>query len=459
LHASSLGIAPFLEDASGYKGAADKVVVPQTTAEVQDIVRHCVAERIPLTVAGAGTGLTGARVPHGGWVLSLSRFRTLDIQPGRAICGAAISLAELQEAAGRTRQFFGPNPTETSASVGGVISTNAGGARSFHYGSARRHVLALQTVLLDGRAVRLDRSDKVDFPVTPVRVPQTTKNAAGYYLQPDLAWVDLLSGSEGTLAIVTDVELQLLPEPAAILSGVVFFPSDDSAMDAVDAWRPLPELRLLEFLDKPALRMLQPVYPEIPDNAGAALLIEQNLSSENDSEVDAWVDRMDKQGALSEVSWFGLTAADRERFRKFRHVLPVTVLERVRRNGYQKHGTDFAVPIKRHRELHSYYRQRCEAEMPGRYTIYGHVGDANNHVNFFPETPEQGHRVEELLYEFAQTVVSFGGTVAAEHGIGKSKTDLFQLMYSAEDIESMKQVKRRLDPNWLLGQGTIFPAS
>jgi FAD/FMN-containing dehydrogenase len=221
-------------------------------------------------------------------------------------------------------------------------------------------------------------------------------------------------------------------------------------------WRPLPELRLLEYMDKPALRMLQPHYPEVPNEAAAALLIEQNLSSENDSQVDAWVDRMDQQGALAEVSWFGLTAADRERFRKFRHVLPMLLVEQVRRNGYPKYGTDFAVPINAHRELHTFYRRRCEEEMPGEYTIFGHIGDANNHVNLLPATPEQGRRVEGLLYEFAKRVVSLGGTVAAEHGIGKTKTDLFELMYSAEDIESMKQVKRRLDPNWLLGQGTIF---
>lgn len=292
--------------------------------------------------------------------------------------------------------------------------------------------------------------------MSPVHIPQTTKNAAGYYLQPDLAWVDLLAGSEGTLAIVTEAELRLLPDPPAILSGVVFFATDGHALDAVDAWRPLPELRLLEYMDKPALQMLQPHYPEIPAEAAAALLIEQNLSSDQDSEVDAWVDRMDEQGALSEVSWFGLTAADRERFRKFRHVLPTILVEQVRRNGYSKYGTDFAVPVDTHRELHAYYRRRCEEEMPGEYTIFGHIGDANNHVNLLPATPEQGRRVEELLYEFAERVVALGGTVAAEHGIGKSKTNLFQLMYSAEDIEAMKQVKHRLDPHWLLGQGTIF---
>src|SRR5947209_20514751 len=115
----STHIDAYLEDSSGYRGEAEKVLLPANTAELGEIVRASSAERIPLTLAGAGTGLVGARVPHGGWVVSLEKFRRLEIKPGRAICGTGISLAELQEAAGKTRQFFGPNPTEYTASIGG----------------------------------------------------------------------------------------------------------------------------------------------------------------------------------------------------------------------------------------------------------------------------------------------------------------------------------------------------
>jgi FAD/FMN-containing dehydrogenase len=309
---------------------------------------------------------------------------------------------------------------------------------------------------MDGRTVKVKRGDRVDFPYKPVRVPATTKNSAGYYLKPELDWVDLLSGSEGTLGIVTEAELQLLPEPAAILSGVVFFPSDVLALDAVDAWRSTPELRLLEFIDEHALALLRPHYPEIPMKAVAALLVEQNLQSEEDVEVDLWTRRLQDQQAFEEDSWFGFAASERERFRRFRHTLPVTVLETVRRNGFPKSGTDFAVPIERHRELYSYYKERCETLFPGQYTIYGHVGDANNHVNLFPATPEQAHQAEELIHEFAQYVVFLGGTIAAEHGVGKSKVDLLRMMYSDDEIQAMRDVKRHLDPDWLLGRGTIF---
>jgi FAD/FMN-containing dehydrogenase len=449
-------ISRYLEDSSGYRGEAERVFIPGDVGELRRIATDAHAQKIPLTVSGAGTGLTGARVPHGGWVVSLERFRDVEIQRGRARCGTGALLKDLQQAAAETRQFFGPNPTESSASIGGIISTNAGGARSFHYGSVRRHVLAVEVTTIDGRTLRLHRGERVDFPCEPVRSPATTKNSAGYYLQPDLEWVDLLAGSEGTLGIVTSAELQLFAEPAAILSGIIFFRSEEDAFAAVEAWRPIEELRQLEFVDEHSLRFLRPSYSDIPVEARAALFIEQNLRSEDDAEVDAWADRLAQQQAFEDESWFGFSAADRERFREFRHTLAVTVTDTARRNGYPKFATDFAVPLDRNRHLHEYYKRRCEEMMPGRYTIFGHVGDANNHINLFPKSAEEARQVENLMREFAEYVVSLGGTVAAEHGIGKTKTDLLKLMYSPHDLDAMRNVKRRLDPEWLLGRGTIF---
>jgi len=134
----------YLEDSSGYRGQADRVLIPTEMAELRTIVLAASGSRTPITIAGAGTGLTGARVPHGGWLVSLEKFRKLEITSGKARCGAGVTLTDLHAEAAKTRQFFGPNPTEASASIGGVISTNAGGARSFRFGSARRHVQALQ---------------------------------------------------------------------------------------------------------------------------------------------------------------------------------------------------------------------------------------------------------------------------------------------------------------------------
>ena len=449
-------LEPYLQDASGYRGEAAEVFLPSSICELREIIRTAVAQRTPLTLAGAGTGLTGARVPHGGCVVSLERFRKLEIEQGRCRCGAGVLLNDVHQAAGRTRQFFGPNPTEGSASIGGIFSTNAGGARSFRYGSVRYHALAVEATFLDGETKRFEKGEAVDFPFEPVRTPTTTKNSAGYYLRPGVDWVNLLAGSEGTLGIVTEIELKLLPEPPAILSGVVFFPSDEHALNAAEAWRLIPELRLLEFMDEFALQLLGPHYAEIPLDAGAALFIEQNLASQQDEQVDLWTERLEEQQAFEETSWFGFSQSDQARFRDFRHTLPTMVTDMVRRNGFPKFSTDFAVPLNRYRELHAYYKKRCGEVLPGAFTIFGHVGDANNHVNMLPQTPEQARQGEELMREFAGVVIAMGGTVAAEHGIGKTKIDLLNLMYSAQEIASMRAAKRRLDPEWLLGQGTLF---
>ncbi|MBV9611515.1 MAG: hypothetical protein JO091_03545, partial [Acidobacteriaceae bacterium] len=174
--------------------------------------------------------------------------------------------------------------------------------------------------------------------------------------------------------------------------------------------------------------------------------------------VDAWVDRLAQQNALAEQSWFGFAAADHERFRNFRHALASAVVEQGRRGG-AKFSTDFAVPLDRNRDLYAYYRRRCDELFPGEYTIFGHVGDANVHVNLLPKSAEGATRADELMEDFAGYVVSLGGTVAAEHGVGKIKTNLLKLMYSPDEIEAMKEVKRRLDPQWLLGRGTMFEFS
>ena len=441
----------YLTDASGYTGNGSKLFVPDDEAGVVDVLNAAREQREPITIAGAGSGLTGARVPQGGWVLSLEKFRQLEIGEGRARVAAAVTLLELREAARPTRQFYAPDPTEITASVGGTIATNASGSRSFKYGSTRRHVLALRVARMDGRVVEYRRGETIDFPVPPIPVPATTKYTAGYRLEPGMDWIDLFCGSEGTLGVVLEAELRLLPIPESLFAGVVFFRSDESALDAVEAWRSVAELRMIEYVDRNALRLLKERYPEIPVGAEAALLIE----AEGD-DIDPWEARLQSAGALIEASWFAMTAQDRERFREFRHALPEMVIAKLVPSGFLKMGTDYAVPIARNREMLAYYRRRLEAEMPGRYVIYGHIGDAHVHVNLLPTNREESATSSRLLTEFAKQAVALGGTVSAEHGLGKRKAGLLALQYAPEHIQAMRDVKSRLDPYWLLGRGTLF---
>src|SRR4051794_19814199 len=158
-------ITAYVIDASGFSGWADRVLVPSDDQQVVEILNAARATNTPVTVAGAGYGLTGGRVAQGGWVLSLEKFRRLEIHAGFARAGAAVSLLELRDAARPSGQFYAPDPTEINSSVGGTIATNASGSKSFLYGSTRRHVNSIRVALMDGRVVDYRRGDKIDFPV------------------------------------------------------------------------------------------------------------------------------------------------------------------------------------------------------------------------------------------------------------------------------------------------------
>jgi FAD/FMN-containing dehydrogenase len=444
----------YVEDASGFRGSADRVFAPQSCEEIAAIVTEAVSRRIAITVAGAGTGVTGGRCAQGGWVIATEKLDKMGISPGVAVVGAGVALRDLQAAAAASGQFYPPDPTEWTASVGGTIATNASGSRSLRYGATRRYVRAVTAVMMDGSVRRFTRRQAVDFAVPALPIPATTKNTAGYLLWPGMDWIDLLVGSEGTLAIVTEADLQLLPRPAFLLSGTAFFPDDEAAVKAVAAWRPVPGLRMLEYMDAGSLDLLRQRFPEIPSRAGAALLYEQEAGQD---EVDAWVERLEASRADAEASWFAAGDKDRERFRQFRHALPELVNDRARRNGFLKLGSDYAVPFERNLEMLRHYRAMLEPAFPGRYVIFGHIGDAHVHVNILPTSQQEFDRGRELMIELARRVVELGGTVSAEHGLGKSKRALLEIQYKAAELDAMRAVKCRLDPLWLLGRGNLFP--
>jgi FAD/FMN-containing dehydrogenase len=443
----------YLEDASGFRGHADQFFAPRDESEVLEVLRRASREEIPVTLAGAGTGVTGGRVPLGGWVLSLEKLNQLDIRQGLAVAGPGVLLRDLHAAAARSGQFYPPDPTETAASLGGTIATNASGSRSFLYGDTRRHVARLRVALMDGRVLDVRRGDKIDFDAPAIPRPRTTKHTAGYFLAPGMDWGDLFIGSEGTLGVVLEAEVGLRAAPAAVLAGVIFFPT----ATGWEHYAGVPGLRMLEYFDDKSVDQLRTRYPEIPREAASAVLIEQELAGDEDPEIDRWPDRLDASGALTDASWFATTARDRDRFRIFRHALPEIVNDTVRRRGFMKFSSDHAVPLDRNVEMLDYYRSNLEAGFPGRYVIFGHIGDAHLHVNILPESEDDCAHARQMMIQFARHAVALGGTVSAEHGLGKRKAHFLELQFTPPEIESMKEVKRRLDPAWLLGRGTLFP--
>jgi len=447
--------SPYLIDASGYKGSADRILIPGDEAAVSEILREASAAQAPVTISGAGTGVTGGRVPHGGWVVSLERLNGIDIHEGYAVCGAGVLLRDLQAAAAPSRQFYAPDPTEWGASIGGTIATNASGSRSFQYGDTRRHVRSLHVVLASGDLLVLRRGEKPPFALPAIAPPASTKNTAGYFLRDGMDYLDLFIGQEGTLGIVTQAELTLLPAPRDLFTGVVFFDSDDAALAAVDAWRAVGALRMLEYMDAASLNLLRPRFPEIPSEARAALLIEQESAAGDDTEEE-WIERLEASGALLEASWFATSAADRERFRRFRHAVPEAVNDLVRQRNLTKMGSDFAVPVAKNRDMLAVYRESLDREFPGQYVIFGHIGDAHLHVNILPANDAEWTRAKGLMSDFARSAVAMGGTVSAEHGLGKRKREFLPIQFSPAEIAEMKRVKAMVDPQGLLGRGTLF---
>jgi FAD/FMN-containing dehydrogenase len=424
---------PEITDASYFPGRADQILTPRDESELLEILHRAHAIRTPVTFMGALTGVTGAAVPQQGIAISLTHLNHLEIHPGRAIAGPGVLLRDLQSAAAASNQFYAPDPTENTSSIGGNIAANASGSRSYRFGATRNHVLALRVALINGETLDLRRGQPVDFDVPAIRLPQTTKHSAGYRLAPGMDFVDLFIGSEGTLGVVTQAELKLLPPRGELLSGVVFFKSEEAAFDAVERWRSA-NLNMIEYLDHASLEMLDVHHP-------AALIIEQ----EGDGELDL-------TGALESESWFAISAADRERFRLFRHSLPERCNDRIRKSGFMKLSTDYAVPRVKNREMLQIYRKLLRSP----YVLFGHAGDAHLHVNTFSDSAEIFERNKALMTDLAREAVKLGGTVGAEHGLGKRKAHLLEIQYSPEEIEAMRAVKRRFDPHWLLGRGTML---
>ena len=434
-----------ISDASGFSGQADQIFTPRHEEEIAAILTRAVQQGVPVTIMGALTGLAGGGVPQGGWGISLTNFRQLEVRQGHARVGAGVLLRDVQAAAAASGQFYPPDPTENTSSIGGNIAANSSGSRSFKYGATRRYVEALRVVHMDGRIVEYRRGQIVDFDVPQIPIPRVTKLSAGYRLAPGMDFVDLFVGSEGTLGVVTEAELRLIPAPGEILAGVVFFSSNEAALDAVERWRGTPGLRMLEYLDSNSMTMLDLSY-------GSAVMLEVD---EAESAAHGSPD-LDLTGALESESWFATSAGERERFRQFRHRLPERVNARNRQAGFVNIATDFAVPLEKNRQMIDRYRALWRSEFGEKFVLFGHIGDAHVHTETFPDTKDEEERSKAVATQLAREAVALGGTVGAEHGIGKRKVHYLEVQYTPLQIEAMRAVRRRFDPGELLGRGNLF---
>lgn len=467
-------IQSFLSDASFIRdGHADRVVLPESVAEVAEILAAANRDRVPVTVSGAGTGTVGGRVAFGGIVLATDRLNRIknivhEDGGGYAVVEAGVILSDLQHAVDQEGLLYPPDPTERGCFIGGTVATNASGARTFKYGPTRSYIRRLKVVLASGEIVDLRRGEvradtegrvrigsAIDVQLPSYRMPATRKNASGYFVAPGMDAVDLFIGSEGTLGVICEVETTLLPKPEGLLSGVVFFAGEADVLALVTETRAQADARALEFFDQESLIFLRQKYPEIPAGAISAIFFEQETSPETEEVVlNQWMTLLDQHHAFAD-SWFATNEQDQAKLREFRHQLPVLMNEWFARYQQRKVSTDMSVPDEAFPGLFRLYKETLRSSGL-RYTIFGHIGDNHVHVNILPRDEPEGARARELYVQFLKYAASVGGTLSAEHGVGKLKREYLRLFYNDDQLREMAALKRAFDPNGILGRGNIF---
>jgi D-lactate dehydrogenase (cytochrome) len=466
-------IESFLSDASFIRdGHADRVVFPESIEDVSELLKTANRDRISVTVSGAGTGTVGGRVAFGGIVLATDKLNHIksivhENGGGYAVAEAGVILSDLQRAVDHEGLLYPPDPTERGCFIGGTVATNASGARTFKYGPTRVYIRRLKVVLASGEIVDLRRGDvradangtirvgTVEVLLPNYHMPATRKNASGYFVAPEMDAVDLFIGSEGTLGVICEVETRLLPKPEGLLSGVVFFENEADVLALVADARVRVDARALEFFDHESLNFLREKYPEIPNKAVAAIFFEQETRAETeDAVLNEWMALLDQHHAFTD-SWFATNEQDQARLREFRHQLPVLMNEWFARYNQRKISTDMAVPDEAFSGLFRLYKDNLRNSRL-RYTIFGHIGDNHVHVNILPRDDSEAAHARELYVRFLKYAASVGGTLSAEHGVGKLKRDYLRLFYNDDQLGEMAALKRAFDPKGILGRGNIF---
>lgn len=502
-------IARYAADESNtfFAEGVEAVVFPQSERDVAEALREASASGTPVTVSGGGTGLTGARVATGGGlVLTMELMRhaepragfepvraahegieytvAVDASAGRAWCPPAITLDAL-EALLAPGLLFPPAPTERSAMIGGAVTENASGARSFMHGATREWVEALEIVLptgdtlhvargdvrAEGRALRFASREGREYEVQApsYAMPRTTKNAAGLYAADGMDLIDLFVGSEGLVGVVTAVLVRLTPRPT-LFSDTAFFDSEEGAIACADRLREaarggLPLLSV-EFYDPGAMRFMAD-HPQVKPEHRAAIFAE--LDADDPDTVEAFAEIVLECEPLDD--WFADTDREREAQRDFRHSLPESVNTWLRAHGTDKLCTDYAVPEAAFPAMMEAYHEACVRflEVTGRpeasAVLFGHIGDFHLHVDFLPaDAAEEDASMEQYAF-LARTAIDLGGTITAEHGVGKKtlpvdggRMPYLELMYGREGLEEIARAKLAVDPAAILNRGNMVPA-
>jgi D-lactate dehydrogenase (cytochrome) len=509
-------LASFVEDAAHFPGgAAEGVASPASEAEVASLVREARA----ILPIGAQSSLTGGATPNGDLVLSTARLnRIVAGGADRVRVGAGVSLVELEALLAASGRYYPPVPTFTGAFAGGIVATNAAGAATFKYGTTRDWVQALTIVLANGDVLDVERGrtvadadggieivltsgDTRRLRMPGYRMPDVPKLSAGYFAAPGMDLIDLFIGSEGTLGVVTEVTLRVLPVAPARCLAFVPFADRRVALGFVtrmreaarETWRTRDprglDVAAIEHMDARCVAVLREdgvdraLGVRIPDGTAIALLLTLELDASTtaaqafdeigrarearapDTPLVRFCRALDEAGALDdvEIAVPGDHAREQQLL-SLREAVPAGVNARVGRVKRQvddriaKTAADVIVPFERLDELMAIY----DTEFQRRgldAAIWGHISDGNLHPNVIPRSMADVESGREAILAFGREAIRLGGAPLAEHGVGRNavKQRLLEELYGRHGVEEMREIKRALDPEWKLAPGVLFP--
>lgn len=425
------------KDASEVSHKPELVVEATTPAQVQALLRLANRYGFPVTPRGSGTGLAGGSVPvHGGVVLSLAgmnRILSMDRENLVAVVEPGVINLDLKNAAKKAGLFYPPDPASLdTSSLGGNAATNAGGPACIKYGTTRDYILGLEAVLPSGEKI-----------AAGVR---TRKGVVGYDM------VHLLVGSEGTLGVITQLILKILPHPGALTTSIAFFPRLAAAMEAVSAILRKGHVPCaMEFLDRSCLDLVGDLLPiENAKVTGTLLLIEidgpaRTLEREME-EIGKICMACDAQDVL-------MAPDSRKRAKMWEIRRQVSL--RIEENWPVYVPEDVVVPIG---SIVDFVAVLPVFERKYGVKIYsfGHAGDGNIHLNITAGADADMDLVEEGIRAILEKVLFMKGTISGEHGIGIAKKRFMPLEISQENLRLQKGIKRLFDPNMILNPGKIF---
>ena len=485
-----------LMDESKKIGYADRIAFPRNAEEIAQILRICSLEESPVTVQGSRTGVGGGAVPFGGMVISLEKMKNLRAGSSgdSVIAGAAVPLEEINRFVRKMSKgtlFLPPDPTETTASAGGVVCCNSSGARTYGYGPMRGFVRRIRVVLADGKILDIPRGRyfaegrrfsltipalngepfRLETELPSYTVPEV-KNAAGYWIRENMDLIDLFIGAEGTLGVIAEAEFSVVEKPPMVWGLIAFFPEEDQGVVFTEALKAIDDHGCIsmEYFDRGSLGLLLEKQSEmkgrlswhVPEGFSEAVFLE--VAAEDKEHMAERIHVIEQEilhaGGDPGDAWVAASGLSFHSFKELRHATPEAVNARIAeikkvQREITKLGSDMSVPAdKLPRTLRMYREDLRKAGLD--FVIFGHIGNSHLHVNVISRNKEEYDLGKSIYAGWAKTVSEMGGSVSAEHGVGKLKREFLRIMYGDDGVSEMRELKKVFDPKGILGRDNIF---